>query len=69
MKNPRRPLEVHETRDLLLKRIVPARAPSSRQYTEQERQEALWRTPMGCNPEACIDFYFLSQQRVGSHNA
>lgn len=70
MKDPRRPLEVHETRDLLLKRIAPAQAPVSRQYTAQERQEALWRTPMGCNPEAYIDFYFFSQQRVGgSRNA
>lgn len=67
MKDPRRPLEVHETRDLLLKRIVPAQAPAVRQYNEQEQQEALWRTPMGCDPEAYIDFYFLSQQRVGGH--
>ena len=67
MKEVRKPLNMHETRDLLLKCIMPAPVPSGRQCTEQERQEALWCTPRGSNPDAYIDCYFLSQQRVGNN--
>lgn len=65
MKDPRRPLEVHETRDLLAKRIQPrVHATSASPYTDEERWEALAHTPMGANPEAYIDFYFISRQPV-----
>lgn len=63
MKDSRRPLEVHETRALLERRMA-MKTPHIDQYTPDERREALAHTPMGTRPEDYIETYLLGRQPI-----